>query len=256
MYPPEDLELFKQYYPGCYGQIMFDTPITNNPNTNEAILIETAEGDSPSKTVNVYFENNKKYVIQICSGGGTQLTGYLFTPGTFEQIPIKLLWENILLLDMQWPQLGVINLKTSCIYTSRVARKQFKQSFLPECVHLLDLCFLEEALSKKPVVSSKHLIYGDVLNYIFNPSYFSVDRAITSLLTSSRRGCAITNQIWLKSSQTLFKDNFYLGFEDTIVGLVPKHSKHSPTCRFIVGNEFLTQIMQPYFLISEDSISV
>tara|TARA_R100001530_G_C4298105_1_gene149756 strand:- start:214 stop:876 length:663 start_codon:yes stop_codon:yes gene_type:complete len=145
-------------------------------------------------------------------------------------------------LDFRFPKLALLNAKKGVVRLTRQLVKQYRQSFSPSLVRIINPNQEIASIFNVELLSHEDLKRPLFLNDIFFPSYFSVSGAMSRILSGDRYSGAISCDFYLSSHWVA--PGIYLGYKDVLVGKMRQDRIYNPTVDLFRGNDDLAELVQ------------
>ena len=145
-------------------------------------------------------------------------------------------------LDFRFPKLALLNAKKGVVRLTRQLVKQYRQSFSPNLVRIINPNQEIASIFNVELLSHEDLKRPLFLNDIFFPNYFSVSGALSRILSGDRYAGAISRDFYLSSHWVA--PGIYLGYKDVLVGKMRQDRIYNPTVDLFRGNDDLAELVQ------------
>tara|TARA_R100001082_G_scaffold109297_2_gene86184 strand:- start:1078 stop:1743 length:666 start_codon:yes stop_codon:yes gene_type:complete len=145
-------------------------------------------------------------------------------------------------LDFRFPKLALLNAKKGVVRLTRQLVKQYRQSFSPNLVRIINVNQEIASIFNLAPLSHEDLKRPLFLKDIFFPSYFSVSGAMSRILSGDRYAGAISCDFYLTAHWVA--PGIYLGYKDVLVGKMRQDRIYNPTVDLFSGNDDLVELIQ------------
>lgn len=161
----------------------------------------------------------------------------------------NILADDIIDFNPTWPKLGLINALRDVVFLYRRPDRQWRQGYFINAVVIEQFNKTSMNLLGLSCFSYDHLIKPYFAKEVFNPNYFSVNKAIDDIHGGRRLAAAINKDFFISSSWLV--DGLYLGYKTTLVGKISnRHYLQNPQVELFDNiNKYLIEQIQPFMAV-------